>query len=124
MRPPVEHHLQAGGIFEGDWIGLRRRARRDAVGDQAVEREAARLDQPHDLGEVALAPLRGDAEARLAHEGGREGEAHPVVEAGEHDLAARREALNERIERRGVAADVDDRADRSSADLRCGVVTT
>ncbi len=80
-----------------------------AVGNQAVERKPAGLDQRRDRDEIGRLPFGGDAEPRLAHEGGREGEGQPLaVEAGQHDLAAGREAADQRIEQAGVAADIVD----------------
>ena len=61
--------------------------------------------------EVVRPELRRDAQPRLAHEGGREGERQPVgVEAREHDLAARGKARDQGVEDRRVAADVADAA--------------
>ena len=96
-----------------------------AVRDQPLKRQAAGFDELPDLLQVRLPPLRRDPEAGLAHESGREGETEGlVVEAGQHDLPAGREALDERVEQRRVAADVD----RLCGSARCvsssGDVTT
>ena len=58
------------------------------MGDEAVKREAPRLDQPDHLGEISVPPRGRDPDSRLAHERGREAEAHAIVEPGEHDFAA------------------------------------
>jgi hypothetical protein len=53
--------------------------------------------------QVGALPFGGDAQTRLAHEGRREVEAQRLaVEAGEHDLAAGRQAGDQRC--RGCAA--------------------
>ena len=91
----------------------RRRPPRRRVGRWVIRPSSDR--RPDSTSALAAArsvvlPLRGDADARLAHEGGREGEGERLgVEAGQHDLAARRQARDQRVEDRGVAADVADR---------------
>ena len=78
---------------------------------EAVERETPVLDETKDTLEIVRPPFRGDAHTRLAHEGGRKGEGErPLVEAGEHDLAAGRQSRDKLIEDRRIAADVVDDA--------------
>ena len=81
------------------------------MGDQPIERQPPGRDQIADGGEVRRLPFGGDADARLAHEGGRKGKCQRLaIEAGQYDLTARREALDQRIEDRAVAAGVADDA--------------
>jgi hypothetical protein len=80
-----------------------------ARSNEIGEREATGLDQRTHGVEVGGLPFGGDAQARLAHEGGREGEAdRRGVEAAEHQLTLRCEAGDQCVEQGGVAGDVDD----------------
>ena len=78
-RPPVENHLQAGRIAERGAVGLgalaspaRRWVMRPSSDSAPVSTSRATAR------EIAVAPFGGDADPRLAHEGGREGEADAV----------------------------------------------
>ena len=107
---PVQDHLETSRVVESDGVGGRRVRRGASMGQEAVKRKRSRFDQLHDPGEIAIAPDRRDPDAGFAHESRRKAEAQAIVESGEHNLAAGRESLHERIENRGVAADIEDRA--------------
>jgi hypothetical protein len=79
------------------------------MSQETVERERSRLDELHDLGQIAVAPDRRHPDAGFTHESWRKAEAQAIVKSREHDLAARRQSLYERIEDRGIAADIEDR---------------
>ncbi len=89
------------------------------MGDELVEREAPLLDEAHNAGEIVGPPLRGDAQPRLAHEGGRKGESErALVETREDDFAARRESRDQIIENLRIAAHIVDDA-IVAARIRC-----
>src|SRR5688500_16248315 len=72
---------------------------RFAMRDQAVECELATVGECGDGAQVGFLPLCSDAESCFAHEGGRKREGDLIaVEAGERDLAAWCEPLDEAVE--------------------------
>ncbi len=80
------------------------------LADQAVELEQPGLDQREHRGDVRGRELGGDAHPRLAQERRREGEGQPIVEAGQHHLAALAEPCEGEVEDIGGPARVADRA--------------
>ena len=80
------------------------------VGNQSVKREATCFNKIAHRFRVRFCKFRRNANARFAHEGGREGEAEGrLVETGEDDLASRCQAGDQVIEAGGVPADIRDR---------------
>jgi hypothetical protein len=98
-RSPVEDHLEAGRILERRLVGVRGIVGRNPVRDEVVEAKRPVVDEVARGDQVVAGPFRGDAEAGLAHEGGREGEGQRLgVEAREHDLATLCEATDQGVQ--------------------------
>ena len=68
--------------------------------DQPAKRQPSGIDQGHRPGHVGIAPFSGDPNTCFAHEGRCEDERERLgIKAGENDLAAGRQPLDQDIER-------------------------
>jgi hypothetical protein len=98
-------------VVEGGAIGLRCIRSPAPVRDEPVERQTSVTQKLQDFREILVAPFRGDADARFAHERWRKRETERgAIESGQHDLAAGRQPRDELIEQVCIATDIIDRA--------------
>jgi len=85
--------------------------------------ETARVDQRFYGDDVRIAPFGRDPDPRFPHEGGRKREGQRLaVETREHDLTARSEPADERVQDPAVAAHIADRSIVATAS-ESGVMT-
>ena len=82
------------------------------MGDEAVERQAAVFNELRNLRDVFLAPLGGNTNPRLSHEGRRKLERQRFgVKTCQHDFARWRESAYESVEKPCIAARVVNRTE-------------